>query len=89
MLAPTTAAPIVPKTKLDATPKRIADKAINPTDNIQHRLIPKTCTNLPQMDAERIATINTIAKMSDVLCGLAHRVYLTQNGVPKVYTPGI
>ena len=34
-----------------------------------------------------MATINTIAKMSEVTCGLAARVYLTQNGVAKVYNP--
>jgi hypothetical protein len=38
------------------------------------------------MEAERMAVINTIAKMIEVLCGLAAIVYLTQNGVAKVST---
>src|SRR5215208_1361150 len=39
------------------------------------------------METDKIATINTVAKMSEVPCGLAARVYLTQNGVARVYTP--
>jgi hypothetical protein len=55
-------------------------------DDIQHRLSPRICTNLPQIEAERIAVMNTVAKMRDVLCGLAPAVYLTQNGVANVST---
>src|SRR5574338_485153 len=37
------------------------------------------------MATDKIAVINTAAKIKEVACGLAPSVYLTQNGVPKVY----
>ena len=86
MLAPTSAAPIAPKIKFEAIPKTIADTAIKPIDNIQHRLRPRTLTNLPQTEAAKIAVMNTTAKISDVLCALATIVYLIQNGVANVST---
>jgi hypothetical protein len=39
------------------------------------------------METDKIATINTVAKMREVACGLAPSVYLTQNGVARVYAP--
>src|SRR5688572_17165536 len=86
-LAPATAAPIAPITRLDANPNIIADAPITATIHSQVRFIPRIGRTLPQMGTDKIAVINTIAKMSEVTCGLARRVYLTQNGVARVYAP--
>jgi hypothetical protein len=87
MPAPTAAAPMAPATKLEANPKIIADAAAKPTHYSQHRLIPRIRTNLLQMETDKTAVMNTVAKMKEVARGLAAKVYLTQKGVPKVYTP--
>src|SRR6266498_573800 len=60
---------------------------MQPSRHSQVRLIPRIRTNLPQMETDKIATINTIAKISEVPCEPAARVYLTQNGVARVYAP--
>ena len=53
-------------------------------DHSQVRFIPNIPTNLPQTETERIAMMNTVAKMTDVICKLAAREYLTQKGVASV-----